>query len=255
MPIYLRPGSGTGTGTLADPYYWNQRTTAETAAGNGGTLILLPGIYGWGNGSSTPNQGNLQLTYRGLYRHGTSMYHSGHDVFKTGTTARMDFKWVEIRIGNPTYNYRNFGTNIYFDQCTIYSNSTDRSADHGAGYTYFKEIKNSLILNNRTSSTNMFKSGVHIVNSTYICENIDADISNSSVKMTNVLLYSKVASHESPNRISTSSSNVWAYNFTNMVTGSPAQCIGHSDPFLADPSNDRYRPKTGSPLWEAGVIV
>lgn len=43
--VYIKPGSGSGTGTLADPYFYNQLGTAETAAGNGGTIYFTDGDY------------------------------------------------------------------------------------------------------------------------------------------------------------------------------------------------------------------
>ena len=36
--VYIKPGTGTGTGTLADPYFQSQIATAETAAGTDGTV-------------------------------------------------------------------------------------------------------------------------------------------------------------------------------------------------------------------------
>ena len=46
MPtVYIKPGSGTGTGTLADPYFYSQLSSAETAAGAGGTILFTDGTY------------------------------------------------------------------------------------------------------------------------------------------------------------------------------------------------------------------
>jgi len=43
--VYIKPGSGTGTGTLADPYFFDQLGTAETAAGSGGKILFTDGTY------------------------------------------------------------------------------------------------------------------------------------------------------------------------------------------------------------------
>jgi hypothetical protein len=43
--VYIKPGSGSGTGTLADPYYFDQLGTAETAAGSGGKILFTNGTY------------------------------------------------------------------------------------------------------------------------------------------------------------------------------------------------------------------
>ena len=52
--IYVQPGSGTGAGTLADPYYWDDEfATAYAAAGSGGIIYLTDGTYqvGFGGGA------------------------------------------------------------------------------------------------------------------------------------------------------------------------------------------------------------
>jgi len=52
--IYVQPGSGTGAGTLADPYYWDDEfATAYTAAGVGGIIYLTDGYYQVGRLGST----------------------------------------------------------------------------------------------------------------------------------------------------------------------------------------------------------
>ncbi len=43
--VYLQPGTGTGAGTLADPYFFDQLGTAETAAGSGGKILFTDGTY------------------------------------------------------------------------------------------------------------------------------------------------------------------------------------------------------------------
>lgn len=43
--VYIKPGTGTGTGTLADPYFYSQLSTAETAAGSGETIYFTDGAY------------------------------------------------------------------------------------------------------------------------------------------------------------------------------------------------------------------
>lgn len=43
--VYIKPGTGTGTGTLADPYFYSQLSSAETAAGAGGTILFTDGTY------------------------------------------------------------------------------------------------------------------------------------------------------------------------------------------------------------------
>jgi len=254
--VYIRPGSGTGTGTLADPYYWSQRTAAEDAVGAGGTVIFFPGNYGYGNGAGCPNQSNHDgITYQGMFRNGTYIYHTGHDVFKSGTTGRMNFKKVKFLVGNSTYNYRQYATNVYFDQCTIVSGSTGRPADTSGSYSAFKEITNSLIHDTSTYSGARLKAGVKIHNSTYVADLAGADLTVGTTELKNVLLYAKVANTQS-SIIGSNSEKIWTYNIASMTTSThPTEVVGDTDPLLADPSNDRFRPKPSSPLWEAGVVL
>ena len=43
--VYIKPGTGTGTGTASDPYFYSQLSSAETAAGSGGTILFTDGAY------------------------------------------------------------------------------------------------------------------------------------------------------------------------------------------------------------------
>jgi len=61
--VYIKPGSGTGTGTLADPYYFDQLGTAETAAGSGGKILFTDGTY---TVSAIVQLGASNVTYEAL---------------------------------------------------------------------------------------------------------------------------------------------------------------------------------------------
>jgi hypothetical protein len=43
--VYIKPGTGNGTGTLADPYFFDELGSAETAAGSGGKILFTDGTY------------------------------------------------------------------------------------------------------------------------------------------------------------------------------------------------------------------
>ena len=61
--VYIKPGSGTGTGTLADPYFFDQLGTAETGAGSGGKILFTDGTY---IASSILQLGASNVTYEAL---------------------------------------------------------------------------------------------------------------------------------------------------------------------------------------------
>lgn len=64
--VYLQPGTGTGTGTLADPYFYSQLSTAESAAGAGGTILFTDGTYSLTSASWQVDD----LTYKSLNQNG-----------------------------------------------------------------------------------------------------------------------------------------------------------------------------------------
>ena len=41
--VYIKPGTGSGSGTLAAPYFFSELGTAETAAGNDGKILFTDG--------------------------------------------------------------------------------------------------------------------------------------------------------------------------------------------------------------------
>ena len=68
--VYIKPSTGTGTGTLADPYFYSQLATAETAAGSGGTILFTDGSYS-SLGSQTWDASGV--TYKSLNKQGASI--------------------------------------------------------------------------------------------------------------------------------------------------------------------------------------
>jgi|14_taG_2_1085336.scaffolds.fasta_scaffold19005_2 hypothetical protein len=77
--VYIKPGSGTGTGTLADPYYFDQLGTAETAAGSGGKILFTDGTYTQGSALSL---GASNVTYEAL--------NSKQAILEFGSSQRLD---------------------------------------------------------------------------------------------------------------------------------------------------------------------
>jgi hypothetical protein len=64
--VYIKPGSGTGTGTASDPYFYSQLTTAESTAGSGGTILFTDGDYSLSGNTIWDADG---VTYKALNRH------------------------------------------------------------------------------------------------------------------------------------------------------------------------------------------
>ena len=62
--VYIKPGSGSGSGTLAAPYFYsNELGTAETAAGSGGIIYFTDGDYDFTGDATFDSNG---VTYQSL---------------------------------------------------------------------------------------------------------------------------------------------------------------------------------------------
>jgi hypothetical protein len=82
--VYLQPGTGTGTGTASDPYFYSQLSTAETAAGSGGTILFLDGDY---NFSTSVTWGADGVTYKSLNRLGAKILTTANNlIFGIGSS-------------------------------------------------------------------------------------------------------------------------------------------------------------------------
>ena len=108
--VYIQPGTGTGSGTLANPYYYSQKGTAESAAGAGGTILFTDGNYFfasneiWANAGTSGNSGN-DMTYKSLNPQGAVIKSSVGGTLRQlsigygGYTNAIDvqnFKFIDI---------------------------------------------------------------------------------------------------------------------------------------------------------------
>jgi len=106
--VYIKPGSGTGTGTLADPYFYSQLSSAETAAGAGGTILFTDGDYdlsGTTTWDGVGSSGN-DITYKSLNLEkaviksntgGTLRQLSVGAAANTSTINVQNFKFIDIK--------------------------------------------------------------------------------------------------------------------------------------------------------------
>lgn len=106
--VYIKPGIGTGSGTLAAPYFYSQLSSAETAAGSGGTILFTDGDYDlsgtttWdGVGSSgndiTYKSLNLQKAVIKSNTGGTLRQLSVGATANTSTINVQNFKFIDIK--------------------------------------------------------------------------------------------------------------------------------------------------------------
>ena len=123
--VYIKPGTGTGTGTLADPYFQSQLATAEVAAGTDGTVLFTDGEYS----NVTFDAGKK---YEAVNPQGAIMGDdtaTGVTSFTVGNTANntalawsiKNFKFFNIRF---RFNKNQSGTSNVFSSNTVITTST-----------------------------------------------------------------------------------------------------------------------------------
>jgi len=130
--VYIKPGSGTGTGTLADPYFQSQIATAETAAGTNGTVLFTDGLYS----NVTFDAG---IKYEAVNPQGAIMGDDTATVITAFTVGNnynntalawsiKNFKFFNIRFRT---NKNQAGTSNVFSSNTVITTSTV-TANYGA---------------------------------------------------------------------------------------------------------------------------
>lgn len=103
--VYIKPGTGTGTGTLADPYFFDQLGTAETAAGSGGKILFINGTYTQGSALSL---GASNVTYEAL--------NAKQAILEFGSSQRLDLGRSSDSFAGFSLKglvFQNFTTGIY----------------------------------------------------------------------------------------------------------------------------------------------
>tara|TARA_R110002012_G_scaffold33826_1_gene98640 strand:- start:290 stop:1075 length:786 start_codon:yes stop_codon:yes gene_type:complete len=108
--VYIKTGTGTGAGTQADPYFYDQLATAETAAGSGGTILFTDGSY------ATKHFASSGVTYESENLHGASF---------TGVTKNFGAIGVSVTVRKMKFVFNTaeridlYGQSSIIDQCHI----------------------------------------------------------------------------------------------------------------------------------------
>ena len=102
--VYIQPGSGSGSGTKSDPYYYDELGTAETAAGNGGTILFTDGTYSFSANQTWDAATLADMTYksendRGAYLLGTTSMRR----LTIGSSSTSTFKIEGFKAANIYY--------------------------------------------------------------------------------------------------------------------------------------------------------
>jgi hypothetical protein len=148
--VYIQPGTGTGSGTKADPYYYSELGTAETNAGNGGTILFTDGTYTFTTNQAWDNGGSSDMTYKSENDYGAYLLGSGtisRLTIGSGTTTTM--KIEGFRQGN-IYWYGNAATTFSINKIkhvdTISGTRGGLGIFYAASSTNLNSITNSSFL-------------------------------------------------------------------------------------------------------------
>lgn len=110
--VYIKPGSGTGTGTASDPYFYSQLASAETAAGSGGTILFTDGDYSLSGNTFWDADG---VTYKALNRHRANI--------KFTTTTHY------LQVGSATITAPTIADGFYVENAQLRPHSPSQTAD------------------------------------------------------------------------------------------------------------------------------
>lgn len=265
--VYIKPGTGTGTGTLSDPYFFSQLATAETAASNtqteAGTIYFTDGTYTL-TGTLTLNEPDI--TYESLNLHSAILdggtvikqlnYNCGNALKKfyikqcdfvnaagTGTAVLEDLK-VEcataFAIGTGGYITSDSGARATtLTRCSFYLVVNDSSANSG---WLLKTSSGNTALNHVTMYIDASAAGADAIktdggtNTTY--KNMILSSSTSTAFSTNFVVASRAT-------------NCCIHNVDNNTSGGTNNVF--ADPQFVDSANGDFRLRPSSPCINAGT--
>ena len=252
--VYIQPGSGTGTGTEADPYYYSQLATAETAAGSGGKILFNDGSYA---GSTWDASG---VTYESLNLHGAIITTNNIQFGASGVSVTVkkfkitpnDTERVQTHastivdqchlIVRNAFVIRPITAGAKITNCLIENNVTDFSYDKRLGWNwnYFSEFTGNTYI-----VTGLNNAGV---------TNIDFNVSGPTVAKNCIFMSDDTANTviTSAENTAASSTNCCFFQFGSGNTSGGTNNV-FSDPLFVDLANSDYRLRPSSPCINAGT--
>jgi hypothetical protein len=116
--VYIKPGTGSGSGTLAAPYFYSELALAETAAESGGTILFTDGDYSLAGTTTWDGVGSSgnDITYQSLNIKGAVVKSSVSGTVRevkvgdTGNTSSINVK--NFKFTDCKFTIANLGSGI-----------------------------------------------------------------------------------------------------------------------------------------------
>lgn len=278
--VYIKPGTGTGTGTASDPYFYSQLSSAETAAGAGGTILFTDGDYSltatttWdGVGTSSNN-----ITYKSLNSQGAVIKSSVGGTLRqlsvgaTGNTSTINvqnFKFIDIFFYIYNQGAGEISGNLITTSTavTIPTNGFLRVSTSGTGTTKF--INNEV--NFQYNSGNYFEQAtgklaefsgntIYISNlsgksSWYYTYSVSIDLRSCPIVKNNIFATDDTTGNviNTQNSFSGSFNNCCFHQFDDTYNASGGTDNVFADPQFVNPTTGDLRLRPSSPCINAGT--
>ena len=271
--VYIKPGTGTGTGTLADPYFYSQLSSAETAAGSGGTIYFTDGAYDFTADVTWDADG---VTYQSLNPLGAVLTRTG--LSSGSTSGELEIAGSGNTIAPKVKNFKIVNMKVWFYQpsgltgdnvptlqgCNI-SSTTDldvstgiiRVAGGATGYP-IKILDNSIAFKLKSTVTfwatrldeATFEGNSIYLDNSLTASNVDSNYDSTTSK--NNIFMSADDSKMGSRTIASNSSNCCFFQFHSNNTSGGTNNV-FENPLYIDPDNGDLRLRPSSPCINAGT--
>ncbi len=271
--VYIKPGTGSGSGTLAAPYFFSELGTAETAAGSGGIIYFTDGDYDF-TGDATFNSNGVTyqslnpqkaiLTRTGLVSGNTSGQLVVGQASNTNAPKVKNFKIVDMKV----WFYQPsglLGDNVPTLQGCNISSTTDLDVSTGiirvtggsSGYP-IKILDNSIAFKLKSTVTfwatrldeATFEGNSIYLDNSLTASNVDSNYDSTTSK--NNIFMSADNSKMGSRTIASNSTNCCFFQFHSNNTSGGTDNV-FSDPLFVDEANADLRLRPSSPCINAGT--